>query len=526
MRELYLLIKINFLQMLHSFSVGRGGKKNMGAAGALLLMGFLALYLSGTYSWLMGDMFREAGVTEFLLPMMSLFAVAISLLFTLMAASDAVFGGKDMDFMLSMPVSPFLVMLSKMAALYLENLVFVGLWMIPAGIAGFVFGVSGDWEYFIRLLLIILTLPLLSSFIACLGGWLMAYAGARMKRRALAANLISFVFFLLLFAGSMRISELGTILLTNRERAERIFATWLLPFGLLGKGMEGNIAAFLGCLFFCAAPFLVLAWLLSKKYKRILSGLTAHVLRSDFRLTRVETKGQGRALFQKEISRLFSTPVYLMNTCISAVLLIGFAIYIFVDRQNAVLFLGLLGEDGAAPLLLLCAALLLSMIYPSAVSISLEGKTLWILKEAPISPSTLFAAKAGLNLAVAWPTALVAAALFFAAGYLSAASACCMLAVCMTLTVFLAVAGVVVNLHFPKLDSESDVRVIKNSASAMLCAFGGVIFTLLLAGVWAFAGAFLSFDVFCLLLSLVLAALTAALWRYLTGRGAERFIAL
>lgn len=526
MRELYLLIKINFLQMLHSVSVGNGGKKNMGAAGALLLMGFLALYLSGTYSWMLGMMFRDADVTEFLLPVMSLFAVVISLLFTLMSASGTVFGGKDMDFMLSIPVSPFLVMLSKMTALYLENLVFVGLWMLPAGVAGFVFGVTRDWGYFLRLPLIVLTLPLLSSFIACLGGWLMAYAGTRMKHRALAANLISFALFLLLFAGSMRINELGTILLTNRERAERIFATWLLPFGLLGKGMGGNILAFLSGLLLCAIPFLVLAWLLSKRYKRIISGLTAQVLRTDFRLTRVETKGQGRALFQKEISRLFSTPAYLMNTCISAVLLIGFAAYIFVDRENAALFLGLLGEDGTAPLLLLCAALLLSMIYPSAVSISLEGRTLWILKEAPISPSALFAAKAGLNLALAWPASLTAIALFFAAGYLSAAAACCMLAVCMTLTALLAAAGVAVNLHFPKLDGESDIRVVKNSASAMLCAFGGMIFTLLLAGVWALMRAFLPFEGFCLLLSFVLAALTAALWRYLTGRGAERFMAL
>lgn len=498
----------------------------MGAAGALLLMGALALYISGIYSWVMGEMLADAGLIEFLIPVMSLFAVVISLLFTVMAAGGTVFGDRDMDFMLSLPVGAFWVLLSKMTALYLENLVFVGLWMIPVGISGYVFGAAGDAGYFFRLLPVILALPFLSSFVACLGGFLMAYAGSRMKHKALAANLVSIVLFVLLFAGSMQLNNLGALFLSNQERAARLFDTWLLPFGLLGKGMAGNLPAFGDSLLICVLPFLGLAGLLSRSYKRIVSGLNSHALRADYRLTEVKTKGQWSALFLKEVRRLFGTPAYLMNSCVSVVLLIGFSVYLLVDGETMAVLESLLGREMTAPLLLGCMALLLSMVYPSAVSISLEGKTIWILKEAPVSAATLFAAKAGLNLILAWPASFLAVAVFFAAGYLTPGDAVCMLFVCLTLTALLALAGVAVNLHFPKLDCDSDMRVVKNSASAMLCAFGGMLFVLLLAGIWALTRTILPFEAFCLVLSALLAVLAVWLWRYLAGRGAALFAAL
>ena len=47
MRELRLLVGVSFRQMLHTFATGQGKKKNATAAGAVGLMAFLALYISG-----------------------------------------------------------------------------------------------------------------------------------------------------------------------------------------------------------------------------------------------------------------------------------------------------------------------------------------------------------------------------------------------------------------------------------------------------------------------------------------------
>ena len=58
MRKLWVLLKLNFRAMLRAFSfrsgAGSSKKKAAGGLGALLLMAFLALYLSGVYSFFAG----------------------------------------------------------------------------------------------------------------------------------------------------------------------------------------------------------------------------------------------------------------------------------------------------------------------------------------------------------------------------------------------------------------------------------------------------------------------------------------
>lgn len=147
MRKLWVLLKLNFRAMLRAFSfrsgAGSSKKKAAGGLGALLLMAFLALYLSGVYSFLLASMLAEVGIVEMVLPLMALMACVMSLMFTLFAASGLVFGGKDSDIVLALPVPAFTVMLSKILALYLENLVFCGLWMLPTGAAYLVYAGLG-----------------------------------------------------------------------------------------------------------------------------------------------------------------------------------------------------------------------------------------------------------------------------------------------------------------------------------------------------------------------------------------------
>ena len=96
MRKLWVLLKLNFRAMLRAFSfrsgAGSSKKKAAGGLGALLLMAFLALYLSGVYSFLLASMLAEVGIVEMVLPLMALMACVMSLMFTLFAASGLVFG--------------------------------------------------------------------------------------------------------------------------------------------------------------------------------------------------------------------------------------------------------------------------------------------------------------------------------------------------------------------------------------------------------------------------------------------------
>ena len=140
MRKLWCLVKVDFRAMLVALSFGRGKTGKAGGIGALILLAALPLYLSGMYSFLLAEWMRANGALGFLMPVMTLLGIFMSLMLTMFGASGIVYGGRDMDLMLSLPVPAFSVMLAKLLALYLENLVFCGLWLIPTGVALGIYG--------------------------------------------------------------------------------------------------------------------------------------------------------------------------------------------------------------------------------------------------------------------------------------------------------------------------------------------------------------------------------------------------
>ncbi|MEG0110597.1 MAG: hypothetical protein RR675_05715, partial [Oscillospiraceae bacterium] len=143
MLKYWALLRVSFRGLINNFGAGGGGKSKKRAAsgtGIMVLMGLLSLYISGVYSFAFGSMLKQTDMLGIMPVMMAIVAVLMSLMFTALAASGIVFGSKDMDLMLSLPLSAFSIMLSKTMALYLENLVFSVFMMLPAGGAYLYFG--------------------------------------------------------------------------------------------------------------------------------------------------------------------------------------------------------------------------------------------------------------------------------------------------------------------------------------------------------------------------------------------------
>ena len=185
-------------------------------------------------------------------------------------------------------------------------------------------------------------------------------------------------------------------------------------------------------------------------------------------------------------------------------------------------------SGGQPPAVLLAAAVcfLLSTVAVTASSISLEGRQLWILKEAPVSAGTLFAVKAGFQLLLVLPVLVLSTACLALACGVTAGEWLLVLLPCVAFSAASALFGLYVNLCFPRLDAPNDTVVVKQSAASML----GIFLPMLALGLCALvylaldaplgpAGAVLA----CPGL-LVLAAL--ALYRLLRGRGERLFYEL
>ena len=122
------------------------------------------------------------------------------------------------------------------------------------------------------------------------------------------------------------------------------------------------------------------------------------------------------------------------------------------------------------------------MMTTTATSISMEGKNWWILKSLPLSPKSVLNAKILMNLLLMLPFYLISEVLLIPAlkpeTFFDGFFLCLIPAV---IILFSCVYGITVNLHFPVMEWESEVRIVKQSASSMLGGMGGLILAILCA---------------------------------------------
>lgn len=532
MTRFWALMKVSFLSMLRTFSVGggRNKKKAISGFGALAIMAGVSVYISGVYSFLLASMLAPAGMLNLLPMLMAVMTVVMAFMFTVFVSGGVIFGGRDSDLVLALPVSAFEIMLSKVLALYLENLLITAFMLVPMAVAYMVSG-GGGAVFLVLTLVCCVFIALVPTVLSLIVGYLVTWFSSRMEKKALISSILYFIFFAAVMVGSFQMQSYINGILANGEAIERVMNGPLLLFGLFGKACAGQIGALLGLIGITVIPFLLVVWLFSRGYKKIITRMQSHVGRRDYKLTTVAAQSQSRALFQKEAGKFFGTTIYLFNTGFGLVLLIIAGVAAIIKKEALVALLAQMAGAGAAldvfPMVVCVTAFLISTVCTSCVSLSLEGKNLWILKEAPISAKTVLFTKAYFNLALTTAGSLFAAVVFGYAFSLSLPQCLLLLLLNGALGWFVSFFGVAINLRYPKLDADNDTLVVKQSLSAFLGIFGGMGLILVGGLLYGFLlSRFLSFELFSLVAAVVLAALSALLMRALARKGTRRFLEL
>lgn len=481
------LFIVNLKAVLLSSSMGGRGsaRRRVTGVGLLALLAFLALVMSCSYSFAFASQLAPLGMAGRVLSLMAVLATAMGTLFSVFAVQGVVFGGKDNDLMLSMPVSAFQLMLARVSALALENLVFSLFIMLPACAAYAWASGAVTAGLAARGLLAAVLLALLPTTLALVLGFILSWLSARLgKGKALARNILYFAFFGAIMAGSFRMSFLMNDLAEHAAGIQSGFSGWGLPFLLLQQGVCGNWLALLGFAAVCAVPFFLAVRLFGGRYKSLVTAMTGHSSRSDYKLGGQTASGAAKALLRKECRRFFTTTMYLFNAGIGLIFLLVMGVGLIFAGRELLPMLSLL-DLPIAPVLALAMGFCLSMSAISASSVSLEGKCLWILKEAPLPARQILRVKWGFHVLAALPCVLagVVCAAFGAA--LPPAEALALLLVCAAFVLFHAPFGLLINLYFPKLDAPNEAAVVKQSMAAFLGMFAPVPLIAACGGLYA-----------------------------------------
>lgn len=492
MKKFFALLKVSLRSMLViSSGVGRGKKKKaVSGIGAVILIAALALYISGVYSTLFVSVLAPVGMESLVFVFMGIAALVTGLMFTAFGASSAVYGGKDNDLLLALPVSSTTLMAARVSAIYLENLLLSFFMLLPAGVACAAFGATPEAltaGFWVRLVLAALLLPLLDTALSVLVGALLAWLSARMKHRAIAQNLIMAVYLVAVFWFAFNLSGMVDSLALNAANI-RSSLGWAAPAVWMGDAIMGDWAALGKLALSCVLPCAVVVYGLGKCYRKVVSAFAAKSARNDYRLTAQRSTGCFRALVNKEARRFFGTPTYFWNAGMGPILLVALGVVALIQRGAIDSFmtevLAEAGEISDLDWLLVAVGwafmgFCLSLCAISAPSFSLEGKQLWLLRSAPVSEQLLIRVKTWFEVLVSLPCALVSAACLAIAFGMGPLQTAALLAFPIVFLIGHAYFGTLVGLAFVRTDLD-DAAILKRSLLSFLSTFGPLV---LLVGV-------------------------------------------
>ncbi|PWM46000.1 MAG: hypothetical protein DBX47_03045 [Clostridiales bacterium] len=459
-------------------------KSPLPAIGAIVLFSLLGIFMAVSFFTMFFGIsmaFKESGLPSYYTQIIAyILAAVLMLFFTTFQAQATVFRAKDLDMLMAMPVTPFQILMSKISAFYLSNLLFGSIVLAPAAVATII--CEGFSAYILIVLLLnLLTIPCITMTISFILAFLLSLIPEKSKFNRFFTTFISFVFLGAYFLFYSKLTDMINSFISNSN--EFISgAKYYPPILFLNNALEGDWISLVLLVLISVLVFLAFMYILSKTYFPLIrKNSRSKSKQKQLSLINEKQSPVWMAVFKKELGKYFSTSIYVINTAFGIILLLGLSVASLFGDSFIEGFSAALAEGGANIFLFLATAAACALILTTSttcVSISLEGKNFWILRTSPISTRDMLIGKALVNIIVIEPLWLISSIILTFGLQLSFIHWLVMFLAGTAAAVLCALFGLLMNLLFPKLDAVNETQVVKQSMASMLGIFGGVIISI------------------------------------------------
>ena len=309
-----LLLKIQLLQTLplNRLRYSHDPKERSRALLMGISVGLVGLVLI-FYSLLFAAGCVMAGLAGVIPPLVITASSLLTLATTLIKSNGLLFGFKDYDLLLSLPVRSRDVIASRLIALYLLDLAPTVVFAAPASVV-YGMAVGAGIVTWILLFFSLLLAPLLPLVIGAFLSGLIALLTARLRRRSVLTSVLSLAAMMLFMAGAFAIPQMeGADLSALAEQMSAMISRIYPPAALFAQAAEGNVLSFLLLVLVSLGAAALFVLLFAKVFSWLNSALSARRSSGHFRLGAQRAASPLRALYLKELKRFVSCPVYLMN---------------------------------------------------------------------------------------------------------------------------------------------------------------------------------------------------------------------
>ena len=526
------LIKVNFAALLSwlSGSGKRSGKPAKGGKVKAVLYALLMLYCLGVFCWLFAQVFGllagplyTSGSGWLYFVYVYIVAFAVMFIFSVFAAKNRLYEAKDNDLLLSMPIPSSAILASRMLLLLAMNVLFGAIVVGPAVYEWYQV-VLFDAASLIFIIIEFFGLCLFSLALSALFGWLLSLVSSRMRKKALVETLISFVFLAAYFYVYSQLNSIVSSLIQNNyEIAESLGA--VAPLYWIGAGAAGGAVQFALAMLVFILPFAAVYYILSKTFIKTATAKRG-VAKIKYEAKEQKVSSRSKAVFMKEASRFFSSSTCIVNNGLGAVFILAAAVFVIIYGGNFAEFMDMImiPTEFAVCFCAIAVVSMAGMVVPTSSSVSLEGKSIWLVQSMPIPASQVLLAKLKFCLCLYLPPAalcMIAVVLVF-----GTSADISVLAVIVTLAtvVVMAEVGLIANVNHPMLNWTSETQAVKSSGSIIISMLidMGIMITLGVGGYLMLDNG-LSVEMMLGIFTVLMLLVARLLYGYIITKSAKKF---
>ncbi len=528
------------LQEIFALNFGRGNKGKKKASLpkkgiTLVLFAALMIYVVGVFAFLFFSMgmafassFSLIGLNWLYFALVGILATSVGIISGIFIAYSTLYEAKDNELLLSLPIKPSLILFSRMAALYVMELLFEALVMIPMYVA-YAVSVGGIGAVsVINFVITLLVLPLLSLALSSVLGFFVALVASRIRNKTLISIFAFVIFFGLYYYVIFKFEDYIALIISNGENIASGIKTFVYPIYCMGAAIAGEIFPIVPFVLSVGAVFALVYFVLSKSFIKLATTKRTGAKRK-YRKERYKAGSVSGTLLKKEFSLLWNNATYALNAALGTVFMIFAAVFLLIKGGTVRAIVDSIvsvPEISVSNIISLGIALIVCFLSTMNVvtgpSISVEAKTLWLLRSLPVSAWQILSAKLALHLWISVPAALILSTIALVLTRANAFMISAVLVFVVLFNVFYALLGLILNLKLPKLNWTTMTVAVKQSFSVLFTMLIGfaVLTALVIAYIFTYE---LIGGLFIITAEVIMAVAVILLFIYLKKRGTKIF---
>lgn len=525
------LIKKQLLELFHGYFVKDKTGKARTKAGTVFAFILLALLFIGLgfafYSMAsgLGVNILGHGINWLYFALMGLLAIAFGVFGSVFNTYASLYLPKDNELLISMPIPNRTLLLSRLAGVYITSLMYSAWLWIPAIIAYFVL-VPLSVANTLFPILLTFVLALFVSILSCVLGWVVALIAIKAKGKSILTVILSLAVMALYYVVYFKIvGSLSEIMNHIGELGDTV-KSWLHYSYLMGMAADGDVISMLSVTAITIALAVLCFIVLEKTFSKFATTNNTVTKKTKAKNDYTPTPVRA-ALLNREYKHFTSVATWMLNGGFG-LLLLPIGAVAAVIKCNAIremlpaIAMELPELYALLPLIVLmtaCFVISTNAILP--VSVSIEGKSLWILQSLPIEPWQILEAKENMDVQMTVYPAILFVIVMGTVLKLEIAETaliCCAVWVYIWMT---ADFGLFLNLKKPNFNWTNEATLTKQSMPVLINLFGGWAFCVA-AGCGAYFLSKLASAVIVLgALTVLFGALWAILHHWLKTKGTE-----